>query len=284
MPYAEDGHRLSPQEIAARSENDQNVAVQNAMDPNNKSIAFSSDPSIRQGEITGLSRGTMAYGQNLQTTGQNTQDIIQRRRAALNGNDPASAALLESRNREIAMGKARGANEGQVAQITRDANTRVDRQRFERQDKTLNDYQKLIGNVLGGQSSLEMGYAGLAKSGDYNAPPQTSNGLLGSVICTELFVQGYISARVYLKDGEHGKWLRANDPYVYSGYIAWAPTVVKWMKKSSTLTALIAIPGVAWAENMAGKKNILGKIINLIGESVCRHIGRFYGQIQSAKT
>lgn len=280
--YADDGHKLSSSELAARAQNDQNVAIQNAMDPNSGQVAFSNDPSIRQGQIAGISRGTMAYGQNLAQTGANTQDIIKRRRAALEGNDPATSAMYEGRNREIAMGRARGANEGQIAQITRDANTRVDRQRFERQDKTLNDYQKLIGNVLGGQSSLEMGYAGLEKSGDYQAPPQPSSGLLGSVICTELYHQGYIDRETYKKDGAHGDWLRKNDPYVYSGYIAWAPTVVRWMQSSKLLTKIISIPAVAWAEDMAGKSNLLGKIINIVGETICRNIGRFYGKLQKA--
>lgn len=246
-------------------------------------VLLSGDPLIRSGQMQGISRGTTAYGQNFLETGNNVQDIIQRRRGALDGADPASSQLREARNREVAMARARGASEGQLAQVGRDAETQIGRQAFQRQDQTLNAYQKLIGNVLGGQMSLEQGYAGLEKSGEHIQAPQLGQGAFGmSVICTELYRQGYIDDFIVMLDTEYGKQVRRDDPDLYAGYIAWAPTVVKWMQASRLVSAIVAIPAVAWAQNMAYRPNWLGRLVSLIGEPICRFIGRTCGRkIQS---
>lgn len=228
---------------------------------------------ISQGMAEGRQRAQQLYGMSGDEIGSSVKDIVARRRAALNAKDPASTSLRQGRNRAIAMARERGANQRQQEQVARDAESRIAQTEFNRQDKTLSDYQRLTGNILSGTTGLEAGYGQLRGAGTANPVPTTSQGFLGSVICSELYVRGYIDIETYKKDSQHGEWLRQNDPFVYEGYIAWAPTVVEWMRKNKTVLKVVAFFGVAWATDMAGGKSLLGKFINTVGQPICRMIG-----------
>ena len=245
-------------------------------------LGLSYDPKIASGQIQGLERGEIAYGQGLPETGQNVQDIVKMRRQRLNAEDPQSTRMRESRNRQIRIAKASGASPEEINQITRNAESDIANQEYAQSSQALNDYQRLIGNVLKGQTGLEMGYAGLEKSGEQVAVPQSSGGLLGTVICTELYRQGYMSKDIYIKDAQYGIEVRKNDPFVYDGYIILASPLVSLMKKSPLFTKIISFPALLWANDMAGNKNPIGSLINKYGQKLCRIVGRIYGTIQKA--
>lgn len=228
---------------------------------------------ISQGMAEGRQRAKQLYGIGDEEIAGMSRDIIRRRREAADAKDPASTALRQGRNRQIAMARERGANQRQQEQVARDAESRIAQTEFGRQDKTLNDLQRLTGNIIGNTTGLEAGYGQLRGAGTANPVPTTSQGFLGSVICTELYVHGYLNREIYKKDSQHGEWLRQNDPLVYEGYIAWAPTVVEWMRKNKTVLKVVAFFGVAWAIDMAGGKSLLGKFINTVGQPICRIIG-----------
>lgn len=95
-----------------------------------------------------------------------------------------------------------------------------------------------------------------------------------SVICKELNRQGYIPDEILKLDGEFRKEYISDN--VYAGYLSWANTVVKWMKKYPTVTTIVKPIGVAWAYEMAHRKdphicdgNILGKILLKVGVPIC---------------
>lgn len=246
-------------------------------------LLLSSDPSIASGQRVGLERGERVYGQSIDETGSNVQDIVKRRRERLEGLDPASTRMRESRNRQIRMAKASGASPEEIAQISRNAESDIANQEYKKASQSLNEYQKLIGNILKGQTGLELGFAGLEKSGEYVPTPSSGGGLLGTVICTELYIQGYMPYEIYLKDREYGKCIRRDNPHIYTGYIFLASPVVRMMRKSKLVTKIISVPGIAWARNMAGEKNILGSVIGYFGEKVCGIIGRCLYGIQIPK-
>jgi len=230
------------------------------------------DPFVAQGQAIGRQSGQEIYGQSQAQTGADVADVIRRRKERLSGQNPAASSLRESRNRQIRMARASGASAAQIAQISRGADQDIERAEFQREGEALGDFQRLIGNVVGGQSSLEMAHAGLAKAGEKTErqPSMYQTGNAGwSVICTELARQGILKGEILDKDRLYGIKTRLHNPDVYYGYEFLAMPVVKLMKKSKPFTRLISIPAMAWANNMAGNKNLFGAVISFIGEPIC---------------
>lgn len=97
---------------------------------------------------------------------------------------------------------------------------------------------------------------------------------LGTIICTELHRQGLISKKLLNLDHEYR--VKFVDKEVYDGYLILAKPVVRWMQLSKIVTKVITPFAKAWAYEMASKidtkrnGNILGKIINFIGQPICR--------------
>lgn len=242
--------------------------------------SFSSDPAIAKGQIIGRERGKEAYGQTLAETGAGVQDVIRRRREALEGRGPGATQLRQQRNQQLRAAKARGAGAGQMAQIERQAGMDIAGQQYTRDQAALSSYQKLIGNILGGQTSLEMGFAGLGKAGQQVSSPRagTGGGGILKIICTELYHQGYMSKEIYQKDQEYGRALAMSHPNIMLGYCILATPVVKLMQRSDFFTRLVSIPAMAWARDMAGDKNLSGAIISLVGKFVCNIVGGIYAR------
>ncbi len=100
----------------------------------------------------------------------------------------------------------------------------------------------------------------------------------GSVICTELWRQGYLPYNVLVLDGMHR---RAHiDADTYLGYMRWAPKVVWILRHVPGAAWLIAPIGRAWAYEMASrmdssvKGSYLGKVLLRVGVPICRWLGR----------
>lgn len=243
-----------------------------------------SERLIKQGISEGKTKAEEIYGQDTAQTGEDVREITRMRRERLYGADPGSTNLRESRNRQIRMAKAAGASDEELTQIRRNAERDIANQEYINQGQALSDYQSLIGNILRGQTGMELGYAGL-RSGSQQVQAPSTGGALGTVICTELYKQGYMSHRVWLHDQDYGTWVKEKRPHVYYGYLFLARPIVKLMERSKVFTKIVSIPGMAWAKNMAGQYNILGHTISLIGEPLCGLIGRIrYGRsIQSTK-
>lgn len=225
---------------------------------------YNIDYRVGEGSSAGIDRAMQLYGQDYRTTGNQVQDIIQRRQKALNGESPAQTQMRQQRNRRLAMAKQGGATAGQQEQIRREAEGDIAATAWSQEQQALGDYQKTIGNVLSGMSALEMGWAGLGAA----SIPQSSGGD-GSVICTELHRQGYLTNEEIVEETAYGVCLRSVDPNVYWGYRLWADPVVEMMKKSSVVTRIVSFFAVPWV-----RKTNFGKILNFIGLPLCRVIGK----------
>lgn len=99
-----------------------------------------------------------------------------------------------------------------------------------------------------------------------------------TVICTEMHRQGYISSKVLVLD-----WIyRAKyiDDDTYNGYMIWAPTIVKGMKRSKIFSYIVSSIAKRWALNAAHEidssipPSFTGRILHSIGIPLCRTIGR----------
>ena len=100
------------------------------------------------------------------------------------------------------------------------------------------------------------------------------NKAVGTVICGELHRQGIMSDELYKQDCDFAEKLKEKDPEVYEGYYVWAKHVAKLMSKSKLVTDIMTPFGMAWARQMAGQENILGKSILTIGKPICKVIGK----------
>jgi len=257
-------------ERRARKARDDAFAANIKDNPNYAGITFSGDEAIRQGQAVGLSNAATMYGQSAAETGRDVQDIKRRRKDALDGNDPATDALRRGRNAQLRAAKSSGATGAQQAQIGRLAAQDIGQQEFKSQDKALGEYQSLMGNILGGTNQMAMGYAGLEKAGEEVEAPEQGG---ATVICTELYRQGYMTDDMLERDEAYGRYVRRYDPYVYIGYIKLATPIVSLMKKSKVFTKLISIPAMAWANDMAYDSSMVGRMINIMGNFICRPVG-----------
>ena len=257
--------REKAQNAVKQEKIDERIANNEAL----QGLSFSGDYNTIAGQMTGLERAEQLYGMNTGEIGQNVQDIVARRRAAMEGNDPASTAARMSRNADVRSARAEGMTDAQIAQVRRSGTNDAAQQDYKSQQQGLSSYQDLVGNILGGTTGMEMGYANLAKSGEEVQAADS-----GTVICTELHRQGYMSDETLEKDADYGRFIRANAAHVYVGYIFLASPIVSLMKRSPLFTKVISYPALAWANDMAGNKNLIGGLINKYGQILCGYVGK----------
>lgn len=93
----------------------------------------------------------------------------------------------------------------------------------------------------------------------------------GTVICTELHRQGLMDDETYKADAIFGS---KQDFEVIAGYHTWGIPLATAMRNSRFITCIVKPLALAWAEDMAGKQNKLGRFLNTIGIPICRFIGR----------
>lgn len=103
-----------------------------------------------------------------------------------------------------------------------------------------------------------------------------------TVICGELYEQGYLPVNVLVGDRMYATY--HIDRAVYDGYRVWADPVVRLMRKSGVFTSLIAPFGVCWARTMANKvdrdvkvnrlQKLVGNTMLTVGTPVCRMLSQ----------
>jgi len=100
------------------------------------------------------------------------------------------------------------------------------------------------------------------------------NTLFGTVICTELHRQGYLTGDTYKADVAFGKMMKADHPYVYNGYRFLAQPIVDKMQESPSFTKAVYVIAKPWAEEMAFEMgyaengNLIGRLIMIFGVPV----------------
>lgn len=104
----------------------------------------------------------------------------------------------------------------------------------------------------------------------YSSPPYSGSYQL-TVICTELYSQGYMSDSIIEADEMYGKMILEFRPEVMIGYHFWAKPIVSLMKKSKLFTDLVWVFAGPWSKQMAyemgasDKGSLFGKILMEIG-------------------
>ena len=218
------------------------------------------------------------YGASAQNIGADATDYSNRVKGMLDQNTAKSQQYLQNANRSMASANAKAGLRGvdttaMNAQNRMNAKYGADVINEESRRNALDMYGKNIGAKQKGVNQIRMGHEALANSQAAPAVAAASNGALGTVICTELFNNGYMDKETFALDMAYGQEIRKEKPMVYVGYRFLADPVVSIMRKSPLFTKIISIPALCWADNMAGRRNIIGKIISVCGESVCGLVG-----------
>lgn len=226
-----------------------------------------------------LSQVGAMTGQNLFQAGQQQQDYYNSLQSRRNGDDAVAANMMAGRNRNLAnvgrqfagKGVAGGVAAAGMNTATNTADSEINAQKQKNaksNDGELWNYVKRNQKVTG--EALSAGKdQGLADGMDISQ----ATGVFGTVICTELYRQGLMTHETYLKDITFGMKLEKSDPAVIAGYRFLAAPVVRLMKKSKFFTRIIAVPALAWADQMAGEENFAGRAIMFLGIPLCRFVG-----------
>lgn len=125
----------------------------------------SSNATLEDALKTGRENAEARYGQTVEDTSDQIQEIVKRRQEMMAGEDEVSDTIRQSRNRQIQMARAQagpaGITSSQERQLSRSAESDISSALVAKQNQNLTEYQQLIGNILGGQFSTEMGIGGL---------------------------------------------------------------------------------------------------------------------------
>lgn len=247
--------------------------------------AYGSNPAEVGGKAgqflsTGKKRGEELTGVSSQDVGKERADIRQRYKDILGGESIAQKVIkqdLATRQRQArAQAAVSGASQVAPAQLQamqRQASADLATARSKEYMNALNKLETQFRGAAGDIARIEGQYGAIGVGGQ-PAPQMSSSNFFGTVICTELHKQGYMSDEILEKDAEYGMQLRSTRPEVYVGYRFLANPIVRLMQKSPMFTKIISIPALKWADNMAGKHNITGKLISQIGELVCGFVGK----------
>jgi hypothetical protein len=102
------------------------------------------------------------------------------------------------------------------------------------------------------------------------------SGLLGTVVCTELYRQGHLTESEWIADGQFGKHILTADEYQW--YLSWGKPLAAKMKQSKVVNALARFFMKPVSLHMAGEMGVgegslFGKIILRLLQFVCRMRG-----------
>ena len=101
-----------------------------------------------------------------------------------------------------------------------------------------------------------------------------------TVICTELYRQGFMTNEIREADEEFGRIISSTSPETMIGYHYWAIPIVGLMKKSSLFSRIVWFVAKPWAYQMAyemgaiDKGNLAGKILMRFGILISKSIGK----------
>lgn len=139
------------------------------------------------------------------------------------------------------------------------------------------------GDNSGSDDSAGVGPTGPGSSSD-GVPGSADNasdaggggggGVGDKIICAELYRQGLMDEATYRADEAFGEYLRKYDPVALAGYHRWARPVVAVMRRSRWATRGVWLVAKPWAQEMAGRPNLVGTVLMAVGLPFCRLLGR----------
>jgi len=136
----------------------------------------------------------------------------------------------------------------------------------------------MVGGALAGAMAGTLLFPGIGTAAGFAIGGITGFIQDATVICGELYEQGYLPVNVLIGDKMYATY--HVDREVYEGYRVWANPLVKLMRRSKLVTAVIAPLGICWARTMANKvdkdvkvnrlQKLVGNTMLMVGTPVCR--------------
>lgn len=244
-------------------------------------LGLSGSATESKGRLEGLERAKILTGQDPYQIGKDYQQAYGNIQKRVSGNDTGSellrankaGAVADARNQMQQQGVKGGAALGAVAAVERAKAYDVNNQLQQSQRQAEMDYLNATKANANFTQASEMNYGAMA-AGREVKPPSSNSGGMSTVICTELYRQGYYSEEIYKADQIYGLNVITFRPDIYRGYRFLADPIVTKMQKSKEFTKLVAFLAVPWARNMAGDKNLLGTTLSFFGEPFCLFVGK----------
>lgn len=109
---------------------------------------------------------------------------------------------------------------------------------------------------------------------DWDVDTGTPGPGASTVLCSVLHSHGLLPDEVYRADQAFGQELATNDPDVMRGYHAWASPIARLMRRCRTLSVVLSVLILPWANEIYGNSNWLGRFYVKVGIPVCRWIGK----------
>jgi len=309
------GDVLGVSDEKARVEQQNKMAMQRAMNIGDRYMA-DLPGQVQQAEALGRRRGEEMYG-SAAGLGQQAQALLKKRIASAGGiGGEQMAAMRDIGRRQIAgqtaaqqqqllamqgasgLGGATAA--AQAAQVgAQGAQQRSDFEKglltkqFESQlageaaaDKSLRSailaQEAMASGAVGQEMAMRgaMSQLALGTLPTQQAAPGLLSGLVPTVICTELYRQGYLNNRQLMADNEYGKRLRKNNPETFYGYLAVGEPCVEIMQKSKLATLIAYMVVSPWSKYVmksfgyTEKGSRIGRAINFFGLKLFGIIGK----------
>lgn len=237
---------------------------------------------MRRGMAEGTRTGEMLTGQTAEEVGQRRKEIASRiygamdepsmraKAAKVSGADRMRQMKAAQRQAGMAGGAATGQQYEQGFKSDLAAADIAQQDRIMLEDRARQE----AGSAAKAIASQRATEGGLAIASKKVQPAQVRSGGGLTIICTELFEQGYMDAEIMARDAEYGIKLRQEAPHIYDGYVFLARPIVSCMRRSSFFTSVIAVFALNWAYDMAGYTNPFGRLINKIGSPICGAVGK----------
>ncbi len=269
-----------------------NTFVGNLQNPYTNELNFGFDQMTgqfnptTQGMMTGLGLSKAITGSNIFDIGNQAKEVSDKYYSMMNSSPLSGDRAAKASQDKMARANAKAGMSGldltaADIQNTRNAsfeaalaNKAESRSALDAFAKNLNARAGTTLSTMYGQQALELGQTP-------SDVPSYSSGM--SVICTQLHISGLMPDHIAAKDELYGIKIRQERPEIYIGYRFFADPIVKLMKISPLFTRLVSIPALCWARNMAGERDLIGKLISKAGEPICGIVGKIIGANREQK-
>ncbi len=231
-------------------------------------------PEEQLGEGTARSNASIYYG-NSTGIGADAQDYRNRIKSNLGQSSGMANNMINSANSDIARANAKAGLKGidtTAASIRERRNSiaKADQVQQGYDQTNLANYGKSIGASISGTEALAAAGAGRAVANTPTPTPSYGGGILGSIICTELFRQNKIGMKELAGCRSFGEKLPAE---TYFGYLTIAKPIVKLMKRSDKFSNLF----IGWAKSISRDEpnaftRFMLPLCNLIGKLTVKRL------------
>jgi hypothetical protein len=204
-------------------------------------------------------------------------DLQKLLRASAENEKDATLETLQSVTLDFQIALSKGTREA-VERVSREASIQgllAEKQTFvtlqEQAKETINRANNTIATIQDNLVSAQNNFADAANALNERNSENSGNG--GTIICTEMYNQGFMPQFIYDMDSKFGDIVLQKNPQIMYGYWIWAQPIVDKLKTSKSFSKFVYNYFVKhWSEYMAyemgvlPKQNYKGKFLHKFGE------------------